>query len=174
MNNIALIIHVTGAAVLVGPQVLLFLAVIPSTKLIPDEALRREVTKLVTMRFGIISVVALVALLVTGLYQFYNVTPDVITEDINAFRYGRIFMTKMTLFIVLVGLLVTHGAIIGPRIGRAADAVAAGEGGAEAVTALEGQRRRSMWISGALLLVSLAVLFLGVTLGNAEYSYVGV
>lgn len=174
MDTIALIIHVTAAAVLVGPQVLLFVAVIPSTKLIPDEALRREVTKLVTMRFGIISVIALLALLVTGLYQFYNVTPDVITDDINSFRYGRIFITKMSLFVVLVGLLVAHGAIIGPRIGRAADAVAAGEGGAEAAAALEQQRRRSMWISGALLLVSLAVLFLGVTLGNNQYSYVAI
>ncbi len=174
MDTIALIIHVTAAAVLVGPQVLLFVAVVPSTRLIPDEALRREVTKLVTMRFGIISVVALVALLVTGIYQFVSVTPDAITEDINSFRYGRIFFTKMALFVVLVGLLVAHGAIIGPRIGRAADAVAAGEGGAEAAAALERQRRRSMWISGALLLVSLAVLFLGVTLGNNQYSYVAI
>ncbi len=172
MDTIALIIHVTAAAVLVGPQVLLFVAVIPSTKLIPDEALRREVTKLVTMRFGIISVVALLTLLVTGLYQFYSVTPDFITDDINSFRYGRIFITKMMLFVVLVGLLVAHGAIIGPRIGRAADAVAAGEGGAGAVAALEQQRRRSMWISAALLLVSLAVLFLGVTLSNDQYSWV--
>ena len=174
MENIVLIIHVLAATVLVGPQVLLFIAVIPSTKLIPDEALRRQVTKLVTMRFGIISAVALLALLVTGLYQFYNVTPDAITADINAFRYGHIFITKMTLFVVLIGLLVAHGAIIGPRIGRAADAVAAGEGGPEAVIALERQRRRSMWISGALLLVSLAVLFLGVTLGNPQFSYVPV
>ncbi len=83
MNTVMLGIHVLLAAVLVGPQVLLFYAVVPSTWLIEDEPLRRAVTRVVTQRFGVLTAVSLVGLLLTGLALYTSdvfVPPDIRTD----------------------------------------------------------------------------------------------
>ena len=101
METLSLMIHVTAAAVLVGPQVLMFYAVIPSSWLIDDERLKRDLLAVVARRFGALAGLALITLLVTGLYQFYSVTPDFIREDINAYRYGQIFMIHVSSLTIL-------------------------------------------------------------------------
>ncbi len=176
MDTISLILHVTAAAALVGPQLLLFGAVIPATRQLP-EAQRGAVTRMVTQRFGMLAAGALLVLLATGLYQFYEVVPQHVQDEMTEFRFGTIFITKMTLLVLLLGLIAAHAAWLGPRIQRALDAAggaggsAAGAGGGKP-EALRALRRRSLWISGAMVAASLAVLALGVTLGHHEYSYV--
>lgn len=165
MDTISLILHVTTAAALVGPQLLLFVAVIPATTQLP-EAQRGAVTRVVTRRFGMLAGVALVVLLTTGLYQFYSVVPEAVQEEMTEFRFGMIFMAKMTVFVALLALIVAHAAWLGPRIQRELDAAS----GTDTET-LQALRRRSLWISGAMVAASLAVLALGVTLGHHEYSY---
>lgn len=165
MDTISLILHVTAAAALVGPQLLLFGAVIPATTQLP-EAQRGAVTRVVTRRFGMLAGVALVVLLTTGLYQFYSVVPEAVQEEMTEFRFGMIFMAKMTVFVALLALIVAHAAWLGPRIQRELDAAS----GIDTET-LQALRRRSLWISGAMVAASLAVLTLGVMLGHHEYSY---
>jgi uncharacterized membrane protein len=166
MDTISLILHVTAAAALVGPQLLLFGAVIPATAQLP-EAQRGAVTRVVTRRFGMLAGVALVVLLTTGLYQFYSVVPEAVQEEMTEFRFGMTFMAKMTVFVALLALIVAHAAWLGPRIQRELDTASSADG-----DTLRGLRRRSLWISGAMVAASLVVLALGVTLGHHEYSYV--
>ncbi len=168
MDNLSLILHVFAATLIVGPQILLFFAVVPATWIIEDEQLKRAVTRVVTQRYGMMAGLALVISLVTGLYQFYNVTPDSVTEDMTSFRFGWIFITKMTLFTVFVGLVAFH-AVIGRRIGRLADAVVAGEGDERA---LDNQRRTSFMLSALMMFIAIAILVFGVLLGRGEFSYV--
>jgi len=67
MGTISLAIHVTAAALFVGPQILMFFAVIPATWLIEDnEKLRRQVTRVVAARFGMLAMIAIVLLVVTA------------------------------------------------------------------------------------------------------------
>ena len=122
MVSISLGLHVLFVALLVGGQALLFFAVVPSTWLIDDERLRRAVTKVVTRRFAMLAGISLLGLLVTGLYQFYNdeVVPPGVRENMMDFRWGLVFSTKMTLFVVLVALIAVHGAYFGRRIRAAA------------------------------------------------------
>ncbi|MYH41571.1 MAG: hypothetical protein F4150_07415 [Chloroflexi bacterium] len=167
METLSLILHVTAAAALVGPQILLFLAVIPATRELSDDD-RSAVTRSVTRRFGMIAGVSLVALLVTGLYQFYEVVPVAVQEEMNDFRFGPLFMAKMTLFLVLIALIAVHAAWLGPRIQAALDAGTAAEGARDALARL---RRRSLWVSAAMVAVSLLVLALGVAMGHHEYAY---
>ncbi len=167
METLSLILHVTAAAALVGPQLLLFLAVVPATQQLPDSD-RSRVTRIVTRRFAMIAGVSLVALTITGLYQFYEVVPVAVQEEMADFRFGPLFMAKMTLFLVLIALIALHAAWLGPRIQRALDA-AGTTGGGDAE--LQSLRRRSLWVSGATVAVSLAVLALGVALGHHEYAY---
>lgn len=173
METISLIIHVTSAVILVGPQVLLFFAVIPATWLIDDERLKRDVTRVVTGRYGMLAGVALVALVVTGVYQLFAVTPEAVREDMGGHRFGFVFSTKMTLFVILVALIGYHIFGISRQVRRLSDRVIAGAG-PEVAAQLDSKRRLSFIFSFLIVLVSLAVLFLGVTLGHSEYSYVSV
>lgn len=168
MDNISLILHVSAAVLFIGPQVILFLAVIPATWLIEDQRLRRDVTMVVTQRFAKLSAIALVLLLVTGLYQFTSVTPDAVTSDMSSYRFGWIFMTKMTLFVIVVALVGLH-IVVGKRVGQLTEAVIADEG---EEFELENARRRSFLLSAILMLVSFATLAFGVVLGRGEFSYV--
>jgi hypothetical protein len=75
----------------------------------------------------------------------------------------------MTLLVILVALIVVHGFVFGRRIRAASEAVERGDADA---AALESARRTSFLFSTLILLVSIATLFLGVTLGYTVYSEV--
>lgn len=170
METVALILHVLAASVLVGGQVLLFLAVTPATWLIDDERLRSAVTRVVARRFALLTVGALVVLLVTGLYQFSTVTGEVVRSNMMDFNWGPVFITKMVGVAILTALVVFHGAYLGPRIGRLADAAADG-GDEETAWRLENLRRHSLLLSLGMMLLSVVVLAFGVMLGYHPYSY---
>lgn len=171
MHTLSLVIHVTAAVLLVGPQILLFFAVTPATWLIDDESLRRQVTRVVTARYGMLAGIALVLLLVTGVYQYASMVPVDVRDHLTDYRFGSLFMLKMALLVVFLGLLAYHVIVIAPRIGRLSDAVVA-EGRDEDVWALDGARRVSFVISFFMMLAAIAVLVLGVMLGNHPFSYV--
>ena len=157
-----------AAAVFVGPQLLLFFAVMPATWLIDDERLRRDVTLIISKRFGKIAAFSLLILLITGLYQFYFIVPETVSSDIGNYNFGRIFMLKMTLFVVVLGLVLFH-IILGKKIGKLVDALVEGEDNS---FELADARRKSFIWSAVLLFISFCILALGVLLGNPQFSYV--
>lgn len=169
MSTVSLALHVFFASIVVGPQVLLFLAVIPSTWLIEDEPLRRSVTRVVTRRYGLLTGISLIGLLVTGLYQFYSdaIVPVAVQDEMMNYRWGMLFSTKMTLVLVLVALIGVHGAVFGKRIRQTSEAVERGE--AEPGQ-LEAARRASFLFSTLLLVVSIAIMFAGVAMANHGFS----
>ena len=169
--------HVLFAALLVGGQVLLYFAVLPSTWLIEDEGLRRRVTLVVAHRFTWIVGISLVGLIVTGLAQFYTdifVPPDV-RENMTEFHFGRVFMVKMLFVTILIIMIAVHGAVFGQRIGRISDAVQAGENRPVATCEQLREDPHLRWSSSSLMACwgsrSLALVFLGATLGNHAYSH---
>lgn len=163
-------LHVLFAAMLVGGEILLFFAVVPSTWLIDDEGLRRQVTLVVARRFTAIVTVSVVGLLLTGLAMFYTdiFVPPGVREDIMGFHFGRVFVAKMTLFLVLLVMIGIHGAVFGRRIARITEAVEAGE---MEPGELEQARRNSFLFSAFMVLVAVLLLFLGASLGNHAYSH---
>ena len=169
MNTLSLILHTLAAAVLVGPQVLMFYAVTPATWLIEhDEKLKRDVLKVVTGRFARLAVVAFVVLLVTGVYQWFAIPPE-IREARATLNLGWIFSIKIFLVVVLAGLTYWHVAKYARSITRLSDEVIAGRGDPGE---LESLRLRSFSFSIAILVVSILVLVLGVALGDHEYAWV--
>lgn len=169
MQTTSLIIHVIAAAVLFGPQVLMFYAVTPATWMLNNEEVRRSVVKVVAGRFGRLTVVALVLLLVTGLYQYFSIVPEHIRDDPQGYRFGTLFAAKMGGFTTIVVLIALHVFMFARKIARLSDAVIAGDGGQRG--ALETARTQSFMFSLILLLVTLATLALGVALGDESFSY---
>jgi uncharacterized membrane protein len=170
MDTTSLIIHVTAAAVLFGPQVLMFYAVTPATWILANEEVRRAVVKVIAGRFGQLTVIALVLLLLTGLYQYYSVVPEHIREAPNDYRFGMIFAAKMGGFTLIIALIAVHVIFFARKIARLSDAVIAGDD--EQKAPLDLARSQSFLVSLILLLVTFATLALGVTLGDESYSYV--
>jgi uncharacterized membrane protein len=168
MDTIVLGIHVLLAALLVGPQFLLFYAVVPSTWLITDERLRRSVTAVVTQRFGWMAGGSIVGLILTGMYQFNSeLVGSDIRGDMMSYGFGPIFIAKMVALVALVVLIGVHGAVFGRRIRATSEAVERGEVEPDV---LEAARRASLLFSTLILLVSVAILFLGVALtGEAAH-----
>ncbi len=169
MGAASLVVHVLLAAVLVGPQILMFYAVAPASWLIDDHALRTSVVRVIARRFATLSAVALVGLLVTGLYQFYtpSIVPLSIREDMNDHRWGMVFQLKMTLFLVLIAMVGFHAAVLARRIARVTEAVASGQ---LEMWELERARRNSLVFSGLMIVVSVAILALGVLLAYPPFA----
>ena len=170
MHTISLALHVTAAAVLVGPQVLMFFAVVPATWIIEDdERLKRALLGVVARRFGMMSVFAIVTLVVTGIYQYALVIREHAGESPSDYRFGPLFTTKMALFALLLVLILVHTYRFSRRIMRLSDAVIAGEGDAGE---LERARLQSFTFSVAILAVSVMLLWLGVALADDSYAWV--
>lgn len=169
MQTTSLIIHVIAASLLFGPQVLMFYAVTPATWMLSNEEVRRAVVKVVAGRFGRLTVIALVVLLVTGIYQYVAIVPDHIRADLMGYRFGVLFMAKMGGFATIVILIVVHVFMFARKIARLSDAVIAGD--EEQRGALETARTQSFLFSLILLLVTMGTLALGVALGDESFSY---
>ena len=181
MGTLSLVIHVTAAAILVGPQILMFLAVVPATWLIEDdERLKRAVTKVVAARFGMLATLAIVVLVVTGLYQYVVLIPDHIRQNPNEYRFGAIFALKMVMFVVTIVLIGVHMRVYGKRIAALSDKVIAAQDDpfsmptdevAAARDDLERARQKSFGFSVFILLASLLTMWLGVALGHESFAW---
>lgn len=170
---LSLVLHVLFATILVGPQILMFFAVAPASWLIEDDDLRTTIVRVIARRFATLSILALVGLLVTGLVQFYSdsIVPPSIQEDMNGYRWGGLFMLKMTFFVTLIAMIAFHAAVLARRIGRVTEEVKAGR---VERWELERARRNSLLFSGLMILVSVAILALGVLLAYPPYADVTV
>ncbi|MEC7789002.1 MAG: CopD family protein [Chloroflexota bacterium] len=164
MDTISLILHVTAAAALFGPQILLFFALTPATWFIDDEQLKRNVVSTVARRFGVLSAASILILIITGLYQMQALTP----EGARELKWGSIFLVKMVLFVLLMGLMLVHTQYFGKKIRSMSDSVI--EGATEVSGDLDYLRRQSWAFSFLMLVVTMILLWLGVMLGNHSYS----
>ena len=169
MAPLSLVLHVLFASILVGPQILMFFAVAPASWLIEDDDVRTTVVRVIARRFATLSIVALIGLLVTGLIQFTSpsIVPPAIRADLNGYRWGGLFMLKMTLFVVLIAMIAFHAAVLARRIGRVTEEVKAGR---LERWELERARRNSLLFSGLMIVVSVAILALGVLLAYPPYA----
>jgi|TARA_B110001454_G_scaffold210874_1_gene225888 uncharacterized membrane protein len=164
METISLILHVSAAAVLFGPQVLMFFALTPATWFIDDEELKGNVVSTVARRFGIMSAASILVLMATGVYQMQVFAPSNLVET----RWGSILVVKMIAFVVLMILLMIHTMYFSKKIRILSDEVINGD--EDKVGDLDYLRRQSWLFSFLMLLVTTATLWLGIALGNHQFS----
>lgn len=164
METISLILHVSAAALLFGPQVLMFFALTPATWFIDDEQLKRNVVSTVAGRFGIMSAASILVLMATGVYQMQAFAPSNLVET----RWGSILVVKMIAFVILMILLMIHTMYFSKKIQILSEEVINGD--EDKVGDLDYLRRQSWLFSFLMLLVTTATLWLGVALGNHQFS----
>lgn len=109
-------LHIVAATIWVGPQFFLFIAAIPAVRTIEDAQARARVMRVLTTRFGWLSLAAITVLVITGVANLYE--HELAVEDLFDLRWGVVFQVKMTLVIVTVALTAAHAFVIGPRLLR--------------------------------------------------------
>jgi uncharacterized membrane protein len=172
--TIILFFHVSFAAVWIGGQVLTAQAVIPSIRKIDEDLVRLATIERFTRKFNHIAWGSVVVIIITG-----GILMGTRIDDANAIagggsiydlRWGFIFAAKMSIFLLMLGVVGLHTFVLGPRLidlNRRAlnDHTAANS------SAIISIRRKSIATSGIGLLLSLLVLCAGVFLANHNYSF---
>ncbi len=159
-------IHIVAVAVWLGPQFFMFLVAMPAVRLIEDAGVRIRVMRAVIYRFGYVAWAALVVIILTGVSNLFQeddeASIDIFSSD---YRYMLIFNVKMGLFVVMALLTVLHTFVVGPRQLRLHEELPTGS------PEILRMRRISMIVSGSVLLLSIAIVYVAAVLANHDYSF---
>lgn len=150
-------LHILAATIWVGPQVFLFVAVVPAIRTVEDAQVRARIMRVLTTRFGWLAWGAMLVLVTTGIANLYEHALSV--EELFELNFGIIFQVKMTLVILTVALTALHSFVIGPRLLSLQESVA---DQAQVASA----RRVSIIVSAGNLLLALGILFCAALLGS--------
>ena len=148
-------IHILSATLLVGGSFFVWLVVLPASHLITqDEPARMQMVEKIAKRFGRITNITLIVLVLTGVYNASWYLPS--TSALFDTYLGNLLLVKIVLVIVLVVLIYVHGIYFGTKIVRLAK-----EGKIEKLDAV---RRRSRVISAMNLALMVVILLFAVFL----------
>lgn len=150
-------LHVLGAVVFIGPQVFLAAVAMPALRTLDDARSRQQATRAITRGFGILGGGALVLLLATGIYNYYQYDQFMDADDSP--RYFMTMQIKLTLVTLVIVLTALHALFFGRRL------QALQESGASE-TEIASARRNSMLTSIATLVASIAILLCAALLGS--------
>jgi len=154
LDSVPLWLHILGAAIWVGSQVMLFVVVVPALRLAEDPRARAAILRGVTRRFGYLGTASLILLFLTGIDNVDRYSPS----DMFDIRYGWVLTVKLVLFAIVLMLTALHSLVIGPRLLALQQAAAASPDAATAAR-IRALRARSVAFSGLTLLLSIAILF---------------
>jgi uncharacterized membrane protein len=165
-------LHILGIAMWVGPQIFLAVAWAPVSRQIEDLPTRVAAIRTMTRRFGYLGAVGLLLIGASGLYlilrwrDHYAIPPDV---EFTSLRFGLWFIIKMNVLIVMLAVVALHTLWAGPKQLRLYEAKARGEAVDE--DRLRRARTVSMSLSLVGLLLTLALMVIGVMMGTGAWSF---
>lgn len=154
LNAAILWVHLFSAVLFVGGSFFIWLVVMPASDLIKDELERMRVIERMARRFGKISGALLILLIVTGVYNASWYLPS--TTALFDTYEGNLLLVKVVLVILLVALVSLHGVYYGRKIITLSKE--------EKFDELKAVRRQSRIISGASLVLMVAILILAAAL----------
>jgi uncharacterized membrane protein len=158
-DALVLWLHIFAAVLFIGPQAFLFVAAMPAIRTLADAEARARTTRIVTSRFGWLGGGALLVLLVTGIWNYYDAKDQGLIDYGDFPRYYVTLFTKLTLVTVVIVLTALHGAVFGRELQQLQ---ASGASEAE----MADVRRWSMLTSAANFVLSVAILLLAALLGS--------
>jgi copper resistance protein D len=155
LNAAILWVHLLSAVLLVGGSIFMWLVVLPASHLVTeDEAERMRIVEKMARRFGRITNIILIVLVLTGVYNASWYLPS--TSALFDTYLGNLLFVKIVLVIALVVLIYVHGIYFGRKIVRLARERKFQE--------LEAVRKRSRAVSAINLVLMVAILLFAVFL----------
>ena len=148
-------VHLLSAVLFVGGSFFMWLVVVPSSRLITeDEPERTQIVGKIAKRFGRITSVVLVVLVLTGIYNasWYLPSPSALFDTYT----GSILLAKIILVVALILLIYLHNVYFGRKIIKFAEE--------KRLDRLKAIRRTSRLVSVVNLILMLAILLLAVLL----------
>lgn len=163
--------HILGIALFVGPQFFLAFAWIPASRGITDLPTRVQAMRTITQRFLWLGGIGLGLILVAGTYlimswRSYYAQPDEV--GFNSVWYGVLFSVKMLVLAVMLTVTGIHTFVVGPKQVALMEQKAQGKPVTDAQILVV--RKRSMRLSISGLLLTLALMALGVMMNTANFS----
>ncbi|MDG6991033.1 MAG: DUF4149 domain-containing protein, partial [Nitrososphaerota archaeon] len=155
LNAIILFAHLISAVIFVGGSFFMWMVVVPSSRLITtDESERTQIVGKIAKKFGRISIMALVVLVLSGIYNatWYLPSPGALLDTYA----GNILLAKVILVAVLLVLIFVHNVYFGKKIVRLA--------AEKKLDELRALRKRSRLISAANMVLMVAILLFAVLL----------
>jgi copper transport protein len=145
-------LHSWATAAWLGGLVMLAVLAVPLLRALGSDD-RVHVGAAVIVRFSSLAVVAVVVLVVTGVYRALAELPSF--DALWTTSYGVVLMVKLAIFVLMVLLAAWNRFALHPRLER--DALGISPGGASALAALRTSIRAEV-VLAALVMVSVAVL----------------
>jgi copper resistance protein D len=158
-------LHLMSAIAWIGGMLFIGLVLIPVTRAALPSTERTLLFDKVGHRYGMVSTISLVLLLVTGYFNGEHRQVD--WAHLMDTPYGQTLALKLALVALVIGITLVHALYVGRRIIRLTEQ-AHDLGAADAQAA--GQRRRlqiiSIALSGANLMLNLAIVMLAAALAT--------
>ncbi len=158
-------IHVLAAIVWLGGMFFISLVLVPSLKKLEPPTKRTEILSATARRFSLVSWIAILVLLITGIINSANrgVTIDLISSGtIISSRFGLILTFKVFLVLVMILISAIHDFILGPRLVRLAELA---RPSADALKALTNKRKFVSWLARINAFIGIIVVACAVMLG---------
>jgi putative copper export protein len=147
--HISVWLHIIGVSFWIGGMLFLPMVLLPSIKNHPD---RRNLLMAPGLKFRFAGYIVLALLLVTGILNMYLRGIDVSWKFLVISRYGKLVITKIILFLLILAVSLVHDVQARKRLQS------------------EEEKMRfkiiARWSGRILLLISLAMAFIGVVLSR--------
>ncbi|MBO9682787.1 MAG: CopD family protein [Flavisolibacter sp.] len=147
--HISVWLHIIGVSFWIGGMLFLPMVLLPSIKNHPD---RRNLLMATGLKFRFAGYIALALLLVTGILNMYLRGIDVSWKFLVISRYGKLVITKIVLFLLILAVSLVHDVQARKRLQS------------------EEEKMRfkiiARWSGRILLLISLTMAFIGVVLSR--------
>jgi copper resistance protein D len=152
MNNlyhVSVWLHIIGVSFWIGGMLFLPMVLLPAIKDHPD---RRNLLMTTGLKFRVAGYIVLALLLVTGILNMYFRGVDVSWKFLVISRYGKLVITKFILFLSILAVSFVHDVQARKKL----------------LSAEEKARFKiiARWSGRILLLISLAMAFIGVVLSR--------
>lgn len=167
--SVLVTLHVIGIAVWLGGQIVTAACVVPALRAVGDRTLWLTALEGFTRRFGRVGIIAMIIIVITGgaMIDPRLDQAAIHGEGIYDARWGIIFVTKMSLWGVMIVLIGLHQFVFGPRQLELARETAETE---QDTPALRRVRTITIALSILGLLFTLAVAAAGAFMGNHGFS----
>jgi uncharacterized membrane protein len=161
-------LHIVAATVWVGPQFFMFLVTVPALRTVEDLRVRQRVVRVLSTRFSYLAWGAMIVLVLTGISNIFDARDDC-NCDLTELRFVNILTGKLVMVGATIVLTAVHAFVVGPRILDQTDRLIAGDNPPDE-NDIKFNRRASILISAANLILAVAILFMGALLASREYS----